>query len=117
LAFIPFAGAIVAGAIAVLVALGTAGGSAALIVLLVAVVVQQLDNDLLAPVVYGSTLEIHPVPILLSIVGAGALFGIAGSFLAVPVTAVLVNVIAEARSAARERASEVVPTDRDGLHP
>jgi predicted PurR-regulated permease PerM len=117
LAFIPFAGAIVAGAVAVLVALGTAGGSAALIVLLVAVVVQQLDNDLLAPVVYGSTLEIHPVPILLSIVGAGALFGIAGSFLAVPVTAVLVNVIAEARSAARERASETVPTDRDGLHP
>jgi predicted PurR-regulated permease PerM len=105
-AFVPFAGAIVAGVLAVLVALATAGGTAALIVLAVAVVVQQLDNDLLAPVVYGSALQIHPVLILLSIVGGGALFGIAGSLLAVPVTAVVTNLIAEARLAARERTAK-----------
>ena len=50
-AFVPFVGAIVAGAVAVLVALGTAGIDAALIVLAVAVALQQLDNDLLAPIV------------------------------------------------------------------
>jgi predicted PurR-regulated permease PerM len=107
LAFVPFAGAIVAGALAVLVALATAGGTAALIVLAVAIAVQQIDNDLLAPVIYGTTLEIHPVLILLSVVGGGALFGIAGSVLAVPVTAVVTNVLAEARLAARERAPDV----------
>jgi predicted PurR-regulated permease PerM len=96
-AFVPFVGAIVAGALATLVALATAGTAEALIVLVVAVVVQQLDNDLLAPVVYGRTLNLHPVLILLSITGAGALFGIAGSFLAVPVVAVAVNVVNEAR--------------------
>ena len=102
MAFIPILGAIAAGAMAVLVALATGGVTAALIVLAVVIVVQQLDNDLLAPVVYGRSLELHPVVILLSVVGGGALFGLAGTLLAVPVTAVLLNALAEARLAARE---------------
>jgi predicted PurR-regulated permease PerM len=97
LAFIPIVGAIVAGVVAVLVTLATAGGTAALIVLIVVVAVQQLDNDILAPVVYGRTMQLHPVAILLAISAGGALFGVPGTFLAVPITAVAVNVIAEAR--------------------
>lgn len=97
-AFVPFVGAIAAGVLAVLVTLATAGLPAALIVTAVAVGVQQLDNDLLAPVVYGRALDLHPAVILLSITAAGALLGIAGSILAVPVTAVIWNVMAEARS-------------------
>lgn len=98
LAFIPFVGAVVAGLLAVLVALATAGPTAALIVAVVMLVVQQLDNDLLAPVVYGHQLAVHPVGILLSIIAGGALFGLAGTVLAVPVTAVVVNLVAEYRS-------------------
>lgn len=52
-AFFPIVGAIVAGAIAVLVTPVSAGTTQALVVLAVAVVVQQLDDDFLAPVVYG----------------------------------------------------------------
>lgn len=115
MAFIPFVGAILAGLMAILVALATAGGPAALIVLVVAVVVQQLDNDLLAPLVYGKALEIHPVLILLSIVGGGALFGIAGSLLAVPVTAVVVNALAEARLFRSEQASDVSVEPEPGV--
>ena len=63
----------------------------------VALVVQQLDNDVLAPVVYGRALELHPVVILLAILAGGSAFGLVGSFLAVPVVAVVVNVAAEAR--------------------
>lgn len=97
MAFIPFAGAIFAGVIAVLVTLSTAGLGGALIVLAVAVLVQQLDNDLLAPVIYGKQLDLHPVVILLAITGGGAAFGIAGAFLAVPVTAVVIGMVAEYR--------------------
>jgi len=102
MAFIPFVGAIVAGALAVLVTLATAGGGDALVVLVVAVVVQQFDNDLLAPVVYGRALQLHPVVVLLAVAGGGALFGLPGTFLAVPVTAVALSVIAEARAAPQE---------------
>lgn len=95
-AFVPLVGAIVAGAVAVLVALATAGVDAALILLVVAVLVQQFDNDLLAPVVYGRALNLHPVVVLLAITTGGALFGLLGSFLAVPFTAVAVNLVAAA---------------------
>jgi predicted PurR-regulated permease PerM len=95
-AFVPMVGAVVAGIVAVLVTLATAGFTAALIVGGVAIVVQQLDNDLLAPVIFGKALSLHPLIILFAVVGGGALFGFAGTVLAVPVTAVIVNVAAEA---------------------
>lgn len=110
-AFVPFVGAVVAGVIAVLVALVTAGVPAAVVVAVVAVVVQQLDNDLLAPVVYGRALDLHPVAILLSVTAAGSVAGLAGAFLAVPVTATAVNVTRAWRSAAAEPAG--APPDPD----
>jgi predicted PurR-regulated permease PerM len=99
-AFVPFLGAIAAGVLAVLVALATGGLGAAVIVAVVVLVVQQLDNDLLAPIVYGRALSLHPVVILIAITAGGGLFGLAGSILAVPVTAVVVNMAAEARRTA-----------------
>lgn len=96
-AFVPVAGAIVAGVIAVLVTLTTAGFGPAVAVGIVALVVQQLDNDLLAPVIYGKALELHPLVVLFSIVIGSALFGLGGTVLAVPFTAVVVNMAAEAR--------------------
>lgn len=104
-AFVPFVGAIVAGVLAVLVALATVGTTGAIVVAVVAVVVQQIDNEALAPVVYGRALQLHPVVILVAVAVGGGLFGIAGSLLAVPVTAVAINTIDEARRDEREVAS------------
>ena len=90
-AFIPIAGAVIAGVVAVLVALVTGGTGTAIAVAVVALLVQQLDNDVLAPMIYGRALSLHPVIVLLSVVAGGALFGLAGTVLAVPVVAVVVN--------------------------
>jgi len=106
-AFVPILGAITAGAVATLVALATAGFVPALIVVSVAIVVQQLDNDLLAPVIYGKALQLHPLVILFAVVAGGALFGIAGTLMAVPVTAVVLNALAEARLVRSEGSSPV----------
>ena len=97
-AFVPFVGAIVAGVVAVLVTLASAGLPAALIVAIVAIAVQQLDNDVLAPLVYGRALKLHPAAIILSVAAGGALFGLPGTFLAVPVAAVIGAVGSELRS-------------------
>ena len=94
-AFIPIIGAVAAGVVATLVALVTGGTVPALIVAVVALVVQQLDNDLLAPIIYGRSLSLHPVAVLLSVVAGGALFGIPGTVLAVPLVAVTVKVTKE----------------------
>ena len=90
-AYVPLIGAIVAGVVAVLVAMVTGGTSAAIAVAVVALLVQQFDNDLLAPLIYGRQLSLHPVVILLGVVAGGALFGLVGTVLAVPVVAVAVN--------------------------
>ncbi len=101
-AFVPVVGAVLAGALAVLVTLATAGLGQALAMALIALVVQQLDNDLLAPVIYGRQLSLHPVAILLAIAAGGSAFGLVGTVLAVPVLAVTVNVLDEARVLRRE---------------
>ena len=108
-AFVPFIGAIAAAAVATLVALATGGTVPALVVLAVALVVQQLDNDLLAPMIYGRSLSLHPAVVLVVVAAGGALFGIAGSILAVPLAAVAINVAAEERRARRSHATSAVP--------
>ncbi|HEU5085304.1 MAG TPA: AI-2E family transporter [Acidimicrobiales bacterium] len=111
-AFFPFVGAIVAGLIAVAVAFVTGGTTAAGVVAIVAVVVQQLDNDLLAPVIYGKALELHPLVVILALTSGAALAGIAGAFVAVPLVAVgmraYVAVRAVAEGASAEEATELV---------
>lgn len=103
-AFIPFAGAIIAGVIAILVTLVTAGFGGAVVVAIVALVVQQLDNDFLAPWVFGKNLDLHPLVVLVAITAGGTLFGAFGAFLAVPVSAVLINILAESNTVPGELA-------------
>jgi predicted PurR-regulated permease PerM len=95
--------------IAVLVALVTAGPTSALIVAGVAIVVQQLDNDLLAPVIYGRALQLHPLVVLLGIAAGGSLFGFVGTVFAVPVLAVAINVVDEVRHGRSPDAPVAVP--------
>lgn len=102
-AFVPIVGAVVAGVVAALVTLVTAGTTPAIIVAVVALVVQQLDNDVLAPVIYGRSLQLHPLVILLGIASGSALFGFVGALLAVPVLSVVLNVIDEGRNPSIER--------------
>jgi predicted PurR-regulated permease PerM len=87
-AFIPLIGAVVAGALAALVALVANGPVTALIVVAVVIGVNQLEGDLLAPVVMGKTLRLHPLTILLALTAGTILAGIIGALLAVPIAAV-----------------------------
>jgi putative heme transporter len=113
-AFVPLVWAVLAGVMAVLVALVTGGVVSAAIVGVVAIAVQQLDNDILAPWVYGRSLALHPVVILVSVVGGGALFGIAGTLLAVPVVAVVISVVKELGSRPVATADLKDPSDAGG---
>lgn len=91
-AFVPIVGATVSGALAVLVALVTQGAGSALALLAVVLVVQQLEGNVLQPLVMGRALSVHPVVILLAVSAGGLLAGIAGAIVAVPVVAVTYRV-------------------------
>ncbi|WP_051919003.1 AI-2E family transporter [Prescottella defluvii] len=86
--FVPIVGAFVAGALAVLVALVANGLTTALIVLAIIIAVQQIEGNVLQPVLQSKSMKLHAVVVLLAVTAGGSLFGIVGAFLAVPVAAV-----------------------------
>ncbi len=85
--FVPLFGATLSGAAAVLVTLVTNGFADAAIVLVVVLVVQQVEGNLLQPLIMGRALHLHPVAILVAVTAGTMLFGIPGALLAVPVVA------------------------------
>ena len=91
--FIPIVGAIVAGAIAVLIALVSNGFTAALIVLAIVLAVQQIEGNVLQPILQGKSLNLHAAVVLLAVTAGSSLYGIGGAFLAVPLTAAAAVVI------------------------
>lgn len=91
--FIPIVGAVVTGAIAVLVALVSQGFGSAIIMLIVVLAVQQIESNVLQPFIMGKAVSIHPLAVIL-VVAAGAFqFGIVGALFAVPLIAVLNTVV------------------------
>jgi predicted PurR-regulated permease PerM len=91
-AFVPVIGATVAGAVAILVALAANGPGDALLVLAVVVVVQQVEGNLLEPLIMGRALRLHPAVVLVAVSAGALLAGVAGALVAVPVTAVVYRV-------------------------
>lgn len=91
-AFFPIVGAVVAGSVAVLVALADGGLTTALILLAVVIGVQQLEGNVLEPVVMSRTVRLHPVIILVALGAGAAISGLVGAFLAVPLAAATVAV-------------------------
>jgi hypothetical protein len=86
-AFLPIIGATLAGALAALVALASEGLTTALIVVGVVLVVQQVEGDVVLPVVMRTQVALHPIVILIALAIGGALAGIVGALVAVPVAA------------------------------
>ena len=92
-AFVPLVGAILTGAIAVLVALVDQGPGVALVMLLIVVAVQQLEGNVLEPLLMGHAVSLHPVAVLLVVTAGSLAAGIVGALLAVPIAATLNTVI------------------------
>jgi predicted PurR-regulated permease PerM len=93
LAYIPLVGATIAGAVAVLVALFVGGWVTALWTLLIVLAVQQLEGNVLAPLLLSKALSFHPLILLLLTTAAASAFGLVGLFLAIPVTGAITAAI------------------------
>ena len=88
-AFIPLVGILVAGTIAVAVTLATRGWIAALVLVAVFIVENQLESHLLQPLVVGRMVRFHPLAIILVLAVGGVAGGIAGAVVAVPLAVAL----------------------------
>lgn len=97
-AYIPYLGAFISGAVAVLVALVDRGLAIGLWTLGVVVAVQVLEGHVLQPMIQSRTVQMHPAVVLLAITAGASVAGILGMLLAVPVTAAVFGVLSELRS-------------------
>ena len=88
-AFIPVVGAILSGALAVLIALADGGLTPALIMVAVVLAVQQLEGNVLQPVLMGRAVSLHPYAVLIGVSLGSFLMGITGAVLAVPLMAMV----------------------------
>ena len=104
-AYIPFIGAFVAGAFAVILALGSQGTNTALIMLVIVILANGMLQNIVQPIAFGATLKLNPLVVLVVTIASGSLFGMIGLVLAAPLTSAAVHISAElahARSAGTE---------------
>ncbi|MBQ1072718.1 AI-2E family transporter [Micromonospora sp. C31] len=92
-AFVPIIGATVTGAVAVLVALAAKGPVTALLALAAVIAVQQMEGNLLEPLIMKRQVRLHPAVILVAVTAGTLIAGIAGAFVSVPITAVVWRVV------------------------
>jgi putative heme transporter len=109
--FIPVIGAFVTGLLAVLVALAAGGLQQALIVFAIVLAVQQIESNVLQPVIMRRAVSLHPVVILAALTAGATLTGVIGAFLAVPIAAVVAAVGNELRLRHEVSSTGVEPDD------
>ncbi|NND73638.1 MAG: AI-2E family transporter [Ilumatobacter sp.] len=97
-AFFPIVGATLAGLLAVGIAAVSQGPTTALILAAVVLAIQQIEGDVLLPLVMRRQVQLHPVVILIALGVGAALAGIVGALVAVPVTAAVVAAISVIRA-------------------
>lgn len=86
---IPYFGAIIAIAVAVLITVFTGGVQQALIMAVTVIILQQIDANIINPKILGDGLKISPILVIFAVTIGGEFFGVIGMFLSVPVIAIL----------------------------
>jgi predicted PurR-regulated permease PerM len=96
-ALFPIVGSFVAGTLAVLVGLADGGLVTALLVLALIVVVQQVEGNVLQPIIMSNIVALHPLVVILVVLVGGILLGVLGAFIAVPVAAIIARIVEHLR--------------------
>ena len=110
-AYIPYIGAFVAGAFAVVIALGANGTTTALIMLLIVLLANGLLQNLVQPFAMGSALGLHPLVVLVITIAAGCIFGTIGLILAAPLLSAAVHITADLARARAKATADAAATE------
>lgn len=97
-AYIPFLGAFLGGAYAVLMAISEGGLGLAIAAFAIVLFTNLVVENLLEPKFLGASLNLNPIVVLLSTVGGGVVAGMAGLILAAPLTSIGINLYGELKS-------------------
>jgi predicted PurR-regulated permease PerM len=110
-AYVPYVGAFVAGAFAVIIALGSEGTTDAIIMLVIVLLANGLLQNILQPIAFGATLNLNPLVVLIATIGAGCLFGMIGLVLAAPLLSAAVHITHDLAKARAEAEADLRAAD------
>jgi predicted PurR-regulated permease PerM len=111
-AYVPFIGAFVSGAFAVILTLSAQGTTSALIMLVVVILANGLLQNIVQPIAFGATLDLNPLVVLIVTIGFGAIFGMIGMVLAAPLTSAALHITRELAEAKAVEAVEAEGLER-----
>jgi predicted PurR-regulated permease PerM len=112
-AYVPYIGAFVSGAFAVILTLSSQGTTDAVIMLVIVILANGLLQNIVQPIAFGATLELNPLVVLIVTIGFGCIFGMVGMILAAPLTSAALHVSQELGRARAEN----VPDEPEGGPP
>jgi predicted PurR-regulated permease PerM len=98
-AYVPYVGAFLSGAFAVLLALGSGGPWTALAMVGVLILANSVLENLARPLTFGAVLQLHPLVVLLATLAGGVLGGAIGMMVAPPIAAIIADVARHLRDA------------------
>jgi predicted PurR-regulated permease PerM len=114
LELVPIIGPIIAAVPAVLLA-ATAGLEAVIAALVLYTLVQQVENNFLVPKIQGDAVELHPAAVIFAIIVGGALAGLLGAILALPIAAAMRDVVRYLFRRLSPDATDALAASIDGL--
>jgi predicted PurR-regulated permease PerM len=109
--YVPYLGAFVSGAFAVVIAYGSGGFGTAVAMLAIVLLANNTIQNILEPVAFGRRLRLHPLAVLITVTSATLLFGVLGAVLAAPLASAAVNAY---HQLGRVGLLDAAPTDAPG---
>ena len=116
-AYVPFIGAVVSGAFAVILALAEQGTTTALIMLVVVLLANGLLQNILQPVAFGATLDLNPLVVLIVTIAPAVSSGWCGLVLGAPLTSAAVHIARDLQTAKRPLRGPPEPVPDQGSCP
>ena len=115
--FIPLVGVVIFGGLAVLVTLISQGVTAAIIVLVVLVVQNQIEGHVLQPLIVGRYVRLHPMAIAVTLAAGALIAGLPGAIFGVPLVASIKTAAETLARPSLEVETSASPPPAEGLPP
>ena len=112
---IPLVGATIGSIVVIGAAFLLTGATAGIAMFVIVMVYQQIENHVLQPLIYGRTVQLSSLTVLLAVLVGGAALGLVGALLAIPIAGTLQAVIGEVLESRAERIRRDGPSGEEAV--
>jgi predicted PurR-regulated permease PerM len=112
---IPLVGATIGSIVVIAAALLLSGTAAGVAMFVIVMVYQQVENHVLQPLIYGRTVQLSSLTVLLAVLTGGAVLGLVGALLAIPIAGTLQAVLGEMLAGRAERIGRGGPSGEEAV--